>query len=130
MRVFRSAAGLTLLEVLLSVFLLAVALIALAGAFPPAYFAVHSGRHFTTAAALDQEVIEGAKRLSFLAVTGANLVALYPASPPAYPAYTRQIQVDDITVGGAVVMKRLTVTTRFLLQGDEKSIPMTTLIAR
>jgi Tfp pilus assembly protein PilV len=126
----RNRSGLTLVEVLLAVFLVAVALIALAAAFPPAFYAVHGGRHLTTAATLDQEVIEGSKRLSFLAVTAANLAALYPSPPPGYAAYTRQIQVDDITVGGVVVMKRVTVTTSYMLYGTQPSVPMVTLIAR
>jgi hypothetical protein len=116
--------------VLLAVFLVAVALIALAAAFPPAFYAVHGGRHLTTGATLDQEVIEGSKRLSFVAVTAANLAALYPSPPPGYEAYTRQIQVDDITVGGVVVMKRVTVTTSYMLYGSQPSVAMVTLIAR
>jgi Tfp pilus assembly protein PilV len=126
----RDRSGLTLVEVLLAVMLVSIALIALAAAFPPAFYAVHGGRHLTTAAALDQEVIEGAKRLSFLAVTAANLAALYPSPPPGYEAYTRQIQVDDITVGGAVVMKRVTVSTSYVLSGTQPSVGMVTLIAR
>jgi hypothetical protein len=126
----RSASGLTLVEVLLAVFLVAVALIAVAAAFPPAYYAVHGGRHLTTAAALDQEVIEGSKRLAFTNVTAANLAAVYPSPPPGYPAYTRQIQVDDIVESGAVVMKRVTVRTSFTLYGDQSSVPMVTLLAR
>ena len=130
MRALWNRSGLTLVEVLLAVFLVAVALIALAAAFPPAFYAVHGGRHLTTAAALDQEVIEGAKRLSFLAVTATNLAALYPSPPPGYAAYTRVIQVDDIVAGGAVVMKRVTVSTSYTLYGSQPSVPMVTLIAR
>lgn len=122
--------GLTLVEVLLAVFLVAVALIALAAAFPPAFYAVYGGHHLTTAAALDQEVIEGAKRLSFLAVTAANLATLYPSPPPGYPAYTRAIQVDDIVDAGAVIMKRVTVTTSYTLYNGQSSVPLVTLIAR
>lgn len=130
MRLVRGAPGFTLLEVLIAMFLLAVALLGLVAAFPTAYYAVHGGRQLTTGAALSQEVVEGAKRRSFLAVTQANLAAEYPTPPPGYPAYTRQIQVDDIVMGGALVMKRLTVTTRFDLQGAEVSVPLVTLIAR
>jgi Tfp pilus assembly protein PilE len=126
----RNRSGLTLVEVLLAVFLVAVALIALAAAFPPAFYAVHGGRHLTTAAALDQEVIEGAKRLAFTNVTAANLAALYPSPPPGYEAYTRQIQVDDIVDAGAIVLKRVTVRTSYNLYGGQSNVPMVTLIAR
>jgi hypothetical protein len=119
-----------MLEVLVALFLLSVALIGVAGAFPIAYYAVHGGRQFTTAAALGQEVIEGAKRLSFLAVTTANLTALYPTPPPGYSAYARQIQVEDISAAGAVVMKRVIVTTQFFLQSGQSDVRLETLIAR
>jgi Tfp pilus assembly protein PilV len=122
--------GLTLVEVLLAVMLVAVALIALAAAFPMAFYAVHGGRHLTTAAALDQEVIEGAKRLAFTNVTAASLATLYPSPPPGYAGYLRQIQVDDIVAGGVVVMKRVTVTTSYSLNGSPSSVPIVTLLAR
>ena len=127
---FRNRSGLTLVEVLLAVFLISVALIALAAAFPPAFYAVHGGRHLTTAAALDQEVIEGAKRLAFTTVTAVNLAALYPSPPPEYTGYTRGIQVDDIVEAGVVVMKRVTVATSYTLYGSQPSVSMVTLIAR
>jgi Tfp pilus assembly protein PilV len=126
----RDRRGLTLVEVLLAVFLIAVALIALAAAFPTAFYAVHGGRHLTTASALDQEVIEGAKRLAFTNVTATSLATLYPSPPPGYAAYTRQIQVDDLVQGGAVVMKRVTVTTSYMLYGTQPSVAMVTLLAR
>lgn len=126
----RDSAGFTLLEVVIAMFILTIALVGLATAFPAAYFAVHEGRQFTTAATLDQEVIEGAKRLSFLAVTAANLTTLYPASPSGYTGYSRQIQVDDLLSGGALVMKRITVTTRFDLTGTQVGVPLVTLVAR
>ena len=130
MQSLRDRRGLTLVEVLLAVFLIAVALIALAAAFPTAFYAVHGGRHLTTAAALDQEVIEGAKRLAFTAVTATSLATLYPSPPPGYAAYTRVIQVDDIVESGAVVMKRVTVRTNYTLYSGQSSVSMVTLIAR
>jgi Tfp pilus assembly protein PilV len=130
MRFVRSQSGLTLIEVLLAVMLVAVALIAVAAAFPAAFYAVHGGRHLTTAGALDQEVIEGAKRLAFTSVTATSLAASYPSPPPGYSGYTRQIQVDDIVADGAVVMKRLTVTTTYNLGGNPSSVPIVTLLAR
>jgi prepilin-type N-terminal cleavage/methylation domain-containing protein len=126
----RSHSGLTLVEVLLAVMLIGVALIAVAGAFPPAFYAVHGGRHLTTAAALDQEVIEGAKRLAFTNVTATALATLYPSPPPGYAGYTRNIEVDDIVETGAVVMKRVTVTTSYNLSGSTPSVRMVTLFAR
>jgi prepilin-type N-terminal cleavage/methylation domain-containing protein len=128
--IVRSHSGLTLVEVLIAVMLVGVALIALAGAFPAAFYAVHGGRHLTTAAALDQEVIEGAKRLAFTNVTATSLGTLYPSPPPGYAGYTRVIQVDDILDAGAVVMKRVTVTTSYNLYGSTPSVPMVTLLAR
>lgn len=130
MQGLRDRSGLTLVEVLLAVLLIAVALIALAAAFPTAFYAVHGGRHLTTAAALDQEVIEGAKRLAFTAVTAANLATLYPSPPTGYEGYTRVIQVDDIVEGGAVVMKRVTVRTSYTLYGGQSGASMVTLLAR
>lgn len=130
MRSLGSSSGLTLLEVLLAMFLFAVALLGLAAAFPVAYAAVHGGRQLTTTAALGQEVIEGAKRRSFLAITVSNLTAAYPASPPGYESYTREIQVDDIFAGGVLAMKRVTVTTRFTQQESQVTVPVVTLIAR
>ena len=130
MQSLRDRRGLTLVEVLLAVFLIAVALIALAAAFPTAFYAVHGGRHLTTAAALDQEVIEGAKRLAFTAVTATSLATLYPSPPPGYEGYTRVIQVDDIVEAAAVVMKRVTVQTTYTLYGGQSNVSMVTLIAR
>ena len=130
MQLMRSRSGLTLVEVLMAVMLVAVALLAVAAAFPPAFYAVHSGRHLTTAAALDQEVVEGAKRLAFTNVTSTNLTTLYPSPPTGYAGYTRAIQVDDILDAGAVIMKRVTVTTTYNLYGDTPSVSMVTLLAR
>ena len=63
-------------------------------------------------------------------MTATNLVALYPSPPPGYAAYTRQIQVDDIVEGGAVVVKRVTVSVSYSLDGSQPSVSMVTLIAR
>lgn len=129
MRGSRDTAGLTLMEVIIAMALLAVALLALAAAYPAAYLAVHQGRQLTTAATLAQEVIEGAKMSGFAAVTEAGLQDAYAAAPAGYAGYTRSIQVEDLVADGAVVMKRLTVTTRFSVQGTQVPVSLVTLLA-
>lgn len=62
----RSAqAGLTLIEVMVAMFLLSIALLGLAAAFPGAHLAVYQGRASTRAAALAEQRLELARNTPY-----------------------------------------------------------------
>lgn len=86
--------GMTLVEVLIAVCLLAVALVAIAAAIPYGLVAVSGSGFQVTATGLAQEPIDGAKRTPF-----ANLPSLAAsrAAVPGFTGFEREVLVTDYT---------------------------------
>lgn len=99
----RSEAGVTLMEVLVTMALLTVALLGMAVAFPVGRAVVHQARISTTAVALGEERLEQAKRTPY-----ASLTTLAGSDTTTHPPYTIITQVTaDSPIAG---MTRVTVT--------------------
>lgn len=88
--------GVTLVELLVAMMLLAVALAGLAASYPLAMQAVTGGGLKTTATLLAQQCIELAKSMPYDSLP-LGLVSNCPTSPPEYPGFTRSVTVAPAT---------------------------------
>ncbi len=88
--------GVTLVELMVAMMLLAVALAGLAASYPLAMQAVTAGGLKTTATLLAQQCIELAKSLPYDSLPG-GLASSCPASPSGYPGVTRSVTVAPAT---------------------------------
>src|SRR5574341_2663494 len=85
--------GVTLIELLVAVMLLAIALAGLASSYPLAMQAVTGGGYQTAATLLGQQCIEMAKSMPYDRLP-IDLVPNCPSSLPDYAAYTRTVTVS------------------------------------
>src|SRR3990172_2567094 len=84
--------GVTLVELLVAMMLLAIALAGLAASYPLAMQAVTGGGYQTAATLLAQQCIELAKNMPYDRLP-VDLVPNCPTSPTGYSAYTRTVTV-------------------------------------
>ena len=84
--------GVTLVELLVAIMLLAIALTGLASSYPLAMQAVAGGGYQTAATLLAQQCIELAKTMPYDRLP-IDLVSACPASPPGYAGFTRAVTV-------------------------------------
>ncbi len=84
--------GVTLVELLVAIMLLAIALAGLAASYPLAMQAVTGGGYQTAATLLAQQCIELAKNMPYDRLP-MDLVPNCPTSPDGYSAYTRTVTV-------------------------------------
>jgi prepilin-type N-terminal cleavage/methylation domain-containing protein len=120
--------GVTLLELLVALLLLAIALIGLAASFPLAMYGVTLGGYETTATLLAQEVVERAKGRPYPDVPGfatggtacstttGTYVDLGSATPP-FPGFSRCVSVQTATPTPTTTT--LTVIVRYQSGGGE-----------
>lgn len=85
--------GVTLVELLVAIMLLAIALAGLASSYPLAMQAVTGGGYQTAATLLAQQCIELAKSMPYDRLP-IDLVPNCPSSLPDYAAYTRTVTVS------------------------------------
>lgn len=124
----RNEQGLTLIEVVVAVLILAVALLGLAAAFPLARLAVHEGGQLSTGAALASDVIEQMKQRRFADITAANFPNQGYGAIGGFPPYRRDVAIVDTTVDGVLAYKQVTVTVFYKGQGgNEQSVTVMTL---
>jgi prepilin-type N-terminal cleavage/methylation domain-containing protein len=105
-RWLRDRAGLTLVEILVALGILAIGLIALFSAFPVAFSGISSGRQSSTALFLAVQRLEEIKALAMSpdpAQGFANVIAAnFPGEPYAaisgYARYRRQVTIADSPV--------------------------------
>jgi type II secretory pathway pseudopilin PulG len=93
MRYLQTSRGVTLLELLLAMFFLAVALVGLAASFPYAMTGVTSGGFQTTATLLAQSCLDMAKSMPYDRLPF-DLAGACPANPDGYPGFTRSVAVS------------------------------------
>jgi Tfp pilus assembly protein PilV len=135
--------GMTLVEVLIAVCLLAVALVAIAAAIPYGLVAVSGSGFQVTATGLAQEPIDGAKRTPF-----ANLPSLAAsrAAVPGFTGFEREVLVTDYTApadctgapcstscptdAGAPTCRKVEVRVYFTEQFGQTVTTVQTVIAR
>lgn len=84
--------GVTLVELMVAIMLLAIALTGLASSYPLAMQAVVGGGYQTVATLLAQQCIELAKSMPYDRLP-IDLSASCPANPPGYAAFTRTVTV-------------------------------------
>jgi len=85
--------GVTLVELLVAMMLLAIALAGLAASYPLAMQAVTGGGYQTAATLLAQQCIELAKSMPYDRLP-IDLAPSCPSNPPDYAAYTRTVTVS------------------------------------
>jgi Tfp pilus assembly protein PilV len=135
--------GMSLIEVLIAVCLLAVALVAIAAAIPYGLVAVSGSGLQMTATGLAQEPIDGAKRTAF-----ANLPSLAAsrAAVAGFTGFEREVLVTDYTApadctgapcstscppdAGAPTCRKVEVRVYFTEQFGETVSTVQTVIAR
>lgn len=127
----RNEQGLTLIEVVVAMLILAVALLGLAAAFPLARLAVHEGGQLSTAAALASDVVEQMKQRRFDDITTGNFPNQNYNAIGGFPSYRRTVAIVDTTVDGVLAYKQVTVTVYYKGQGGvEQNVPVMTVITR
>lgn len=110
--------GVTLVELLVAMMLLATALVGLAASYPLLMQAVTLGGFQTTATLLAQQCVEIAKSMPYDRLP-LDLVPNCPASPTGYPAFTRNVTVTT----ASPTAQTTTVTVRVDFQGTQGTIP-------
>jgi hypothetical protein len=93
MRHLRTARGVTLLELLLAMFFLAVALVGLAASFPYAMTGVTAGGFQTAATLLAQQCLDLAKSMPYDRLPF-DLAGSCTSNPDGYPGFTRAVAVS------------------------------------
>ncbi len=106
--------GVTLIELLVAMMLLATALVGLAASYPLLMQAVAGGGFQTTATLLAQQCIELAKSMPYDRLA-ADLPGSCPASPSGYPGFTRSLTVTPASPTATTT----TVTTQVDFQGAQ-----------
>ena len=104
--------GITLLELLVAMMLLATALVGLAASFPLLMQAVTLGGFQTTATLLAQQCVEIAKSMPYDRLP-ADLPLACPTNPAGYPSFTRTLTVTPASPTATTT----TVTTQVNFQG-------------
>jgi prepilin-type N-terminal cleavage/methylation domain-containing protein len=112
--------GVTLVELMVALMLLAIAFAGLAGSYPLAMQAVTGGGFQTTATLLAQQCIELAKSMPYDLIPG-DLPSNCPVNPSGFPGFTRAV-----TVTAAVpTPTTTTVSVRVDFQGTQGTVSTT-----
>ncbi len=146
--------GLTLVEVLLAVAIIAIALVALSAMIPVSLFGIQQGKQVSTATFLADQRLEQAKNAQWSATPSADALGLSPnvSSPPqasgvvtfadenpiaGYSGYRRTIRITDVSPpGSADTLRQITVSVFYTpltaagVATAEQSAQVTMLIAK
>lgn len=119
--------GITLVELMVALMLLAIALLGLAASFPLAMYGVTGGGLQTVATNLAMEVIEQAKRTAYGNLstldTGGSAVAV-----AGYPGFTRQVTVAAYSgTPGTACNACTSVTATVFFTGQNEETVQTTV---
>jgi len=112
--------GVTLVELLVAIMLLAIALTGLAASYPLAMQAVTGGGFQTTATLLAQQCIELAKSMPYASLP-LDLASNCPANPPGHSAFTRSVTVTT----ASPTATSTTVTVGVTYQGSQGAVQTT-----
>src|SRR5262245_56739754 len=104
--------GITLTELLISMMLLATALVGLAASYPLAMQATTLGGFQTTATLLAPQAVQTVKSMPYHRLP-LDLPGACPASPTGYPTFTRSITVTPASPTPTTT----TITTQVIFQG-------------
>jgi len=125
--IIRDTRGVTLIELLVTGMLLAIALTGLAASFPLAMQAVTGGGYQTAGTLLAQQCIELAKSMPYDRLT-IDLVPNCPANPVGYAGFTRAVTVAP-TVPTPTTTTVTVVVTYNSAQGQVQTA-LTTMLAQ
>ncbi len=114
-----NARGVTLLELLIAMILLATALIGLAASFPLAMYGVTSGGYVTTATLLAQKCIDNAKGMAYDKVVTALPTVCGSGPVPGYSGFTQTLTISPGVPTPTTTT--VTVTVRFTSQAGGTS---------
>jgi type II secretory pathway pseudopilin PulG len=109
--------GISLLELLVAMMLLATALVGLAASYPLLMQAVTLGGFQTTATLLAQQCVEIAKSMPYDRLP-LDLANACPPNPAGYPTFTRSLTVTPASPTATTT----TVTTQVNFQGSSGTI--------
>jgi len=119
--------GVTLVELMVAMMLLAIALTGLASSYPLAMQAVTGGGFQTTATLLAQQCIELAKSMPYDRLP-LDLAGNCPASPSGYPGFTRSVAVA--TASPTATTTTVTVTVNFRSTQGQVQTSVATILAQ
>ncbi|MBI3454914.1 MAG: prepilin-type N-terminal cleavage/methylation domain-containing protein [Candidatus Rokubacteria bacterium] len=138
----RAEAGLTLVEILVSLLLLSIALLAMAAAFPKSRNAVYLGGALTKAVSLGEQYLESMRSSQYTAtvdqITAANFPSQGYGSITNYANFRRTVQIQDgvpqaacTPAPGTPCSKTVTVTVFYKDEaGVERSVSLATVFIR
>lgn len=128
-----SESGLSLIELMVAMLLLAVALLGLAAAFAPSRIAIEEGNQITTGVGLARQTLENMRNRVYDSTTDELTSANYPAeaygSIPNFPGYRRSVLIEDGVP--QTNTKRVTVTVNYRdNKGVEQAVRLVTIFVR
>jgi prepilin-type N-terminal cleavage/methylation domain-containing protein len=95
----RPDAGVSLIEVMVAMTLLAVAILGLALAYPPSRFAVETGSQVTVAANLGRQTLEAMRNRAYTETVDEITTGDFPdegyGDIPGFPGYRRSVLIED-----------------------------------
>ncbi len=117
--------GVTLIELMVAMILLAIALSGLAASFPLAMFAVTEGGYQTTATLLALKCTDDAKSIGYSQIPTV-LPAVCPSGPvPGYPSFSQTLVIQP----GVPTATTTTVTTTVQFVSQAGGTPTVTTLA-
>jgi Tfp pilus assembly protein PilV len=141
----RGETGLSLVELMVALVLLAVALFGLAVAFPPARYAVEQGSQISVAAGLARQVLEEMRNRRYNQGVDELTAANYPPEAygaiPGHGSFRRSVTIEDNVPEATCVppstppntpcTKRVTVSVFFRdATGAEQAVDVRTIFVR
>jgi len=114
--------GVTLVELMVAMLLLAVALIGLAASFPFSMYAVTDGGRQTVATNLALEIIEQAKRTSYAALPD---LAAARGTVAGFDGFEREVVVEAYNPGANPCADCTSVTVRVFFTGQQGEVVTT-----
>jgi Tfp pilus assembly protein PilV len=138
----QSEAGVSLIEVMVSLLLLSVALLGLAVGFPQSRTAVVTGSQVSTAVNLARQTLEAMRNRPYTStvdeITGANFPNQGYGGIPSFPGYRRTVTISDgvpqpacTPPPGTPCTKTVAVTVFYRDEtGQERSVTLRTIFVR
>jgi prepilin-type N-terminal cleavage/methylation domain-containing protein len=138
---WRSESGVSLIEVLVSLVLFAVALLGIAAAYPLSRSAVSAGGQATVAVGLARQTLEEMRNRRYTStiddITASNFPSWGYDMIPNFPTFRRTVSITDgvpeasCTPSGTPCSKRVSVTVVYRNStGQEQAVTLTTIFVR
>jgi prepilin-type N-terminal cleavage/methylation domain-containing protein len=122
------ARGVTLIELLVSMVLLAIALSGLAASFPLAMYGVTQGGYQTTATLLALKCTDDAKSIGYSQIPAVLPTVCSSGPVPGYPSFSRTLTIQPGVPTATTTT--VTVTVQFSAGGTPTQTTLATIIAQ